>query len=49
MEVRFDKQLAALFFFTTDGAYVEWMGDYMLCDKPLKLATPPVVTIIEKE
>ena len=31
----------AVFFFTTDGTYVEWAGDYMLCDKPLKLATPP--------
>lgn len=35
----------AVFFFTTDGTYVEWMGDYMLCDKPLKLSTPPVVTV----
>lgn len=31
----------AIFFFTTDGTYVEWAGDYMLCDKPLKLTTPP--------
>ena len=31
----------AVFFFTTDGTYVEWRGDYMLCDKPLKLTTPP--------
>lgn len=35
----------SVFFFTSDGTYVEWMGDYMLCDKPLKLSTPPVVTI----
>lgn len=31
----------AIFFFTTDGIYVEWAGDYMLADQPLKLATPP--------
>ena len=31
----------AVFFFTTEGAYVEWMGDYMLSDQPLKLTTQP--------
>lgn len=31
----------AIFFFTTDGAYVEWAGDYMLADQPLKLSTQP--------
>ena len=31
----------AVFFFTTDGAYVEWRGDYMLADQPLKMATQP--------
>lgn len=31
----------AIFFFTTDGAYVEWAGDYMLADQPLKLTTQP--------
>ncbi len=35
----------AVFFFTTDDTYVEWQGDYMLCDKPLKLATPPEMVI----
>jgi len=30
-----------IFFFTTDGTYVEWAGSYMLADKPLKLSTPP--------
>lgn len=29
-----------IFFFTTDGAYVEWKGDYMVSDQPLKLSTP---------
>lgn len=31
----------AIFFFTTEGAYVEWAGDYMLSDFPLELSTPP--------
>ncbi len=35
----------AVFFFTTDGTYVEWNGRYMLCDKPLKLSTPPQLVI----
>ena len=39
----------AIFFFTTDDTYVEWRGDYMLCDKPLKLATPPQMVIEVKE
>ena len=30
-----------IFFFTTDGTYVEWKGDYMLSDKPLKMTTQP--------
>lgn len=30
-----------IFFFTTEGAYVEWVGDYMMSDQPLKLATQP--------
>lgn len=31
----------AIFFFTTDDAYVEWKGDYMLADQPLKLTQQP--------
>jgi len=31
----------AVFFFTTEGAYVEWAGSYMLADQPLKLTTQP--------
>ena len=30
-----------IFFFTTEGAYVEWKGDYMMSDQPLKLTTTP--------
>lgn len=32
---------SGIFFFTTDGAYVEWQGDYMVSDQPLKLTTQP--------
>lgn len=31
----------SIFFFTTEDAYVEWRGDYMLADQPLKLTTQP--------
>lgn len=34
-----------VFFFCTDGTYVEWNGDYMLCDKPLQLVTPPELVL----
>ena len=30
-----------VFFFTTEGAYVEWKGDYMMADQPLQLQTQP--------
>jgi hypothetical protein len=30
-----------IFFFTTEGDYVEWKGDYMFTDQPLKLSTQP--------
>jgi hypothetical protein len=30
-----------IFFFTTEGAYVEWKGDYMMSDQPLQMATQP--------
>jgi hypothetical protein len=32
-----------IFFFTTEGAYVEWKGEYMMSDQPLQLATPPAL------
>ncbi len=32
---------SGIFFFTTEGAYVEWKGDYMMSDQPLKLTTQP--------
>ena len=34
----------AVYFFTTDGAYVEWNQGYMLSDKPLKLSQEPLLT-----
>ncbi len=30
-----------IYFWTTDNVYVQWSGDYMLVDQPLKLATQP--------
>lgn len=30
-----------IFFWTTEGAYVQWSGDYMLVDQPLKLSSQP--------
>jgi hypothetical protein len=32
-----------IFFYTTDDTYVEWNGEYMLCDKPLKMQTQPIL------
>jgi len=29
-----------IFFFTTENIYVEWAGEYMVSDQPLKLSTP---------
>lgn len=33
-----------IYFWTTDNVYVQWSGDYMLVDQPLKLATTPDLT-----
>lgn len=37
----YGKNADGIFFFTTEGAYVEWAGDYMMSDQPLKLSTQP--------
>lgn len=37
----YGENVDGIFFFTTEGAYVEWRGDYMMSDQPLRLATPP--------
>lgn len=39
----------AIFFFTASDVYVEWRGDFMLCDQPLKLTTPPALVIQIKD
>ena len=33
----------AIFFFTTDGTYMEWAGQYLLSDNPIKLMQQPVM------
>jgi len=38
----------AIFFFTTEGVYVEWSGVYMLSDRPLKMSTPPALVYTKK-
>lgn len=30
-----------IYFWTTDGTYVQWSGEYMLADQPLQLTTQP--------
>ena len=37
-----------IFFWTTAGSYVQWSGEYMLCDMPLKLTTKPELVKIIK-
>lgn len=37
----YGENVDGIFFFTTEGAYVEWRGDYMMSDQPLKLTTQP--------
>jgi len=37
----YGQNASGVFFFTTDGAYVEWSGEYMMSDQPLQLSTQP--------
>lgn len=37
----FGQSSPYIFFWTTDGTYVQWNGEYMMADQPLQLATPP--------
>lgn len=37
----YGKNSDGVFFFTTEGVYVEWHGDYLWSDQPLKLSQPP--------
>lgn len=34
-----------IFFFTTNGAYVEWNGDYLWSDQPLQLTQQPELIV----
>lgn len=34
----------AIFFFLTDGTYMEWNGHYLLFDKPMKVNVEPMIT-----
>ena len=42
----YGDNMDSIFFFTTDDVYVEWHGDYMWVDQPLKLATAPELTYV---
>ena len=33
--------MRTMFFFTTEGAYVEWNGQYVWSDQPLKITQQP--------
>lgn len=37
----YGKNVEGIFFFTTEGAYVEWRGEYLWSDQPLKITQPP--------
>ncbi len=37
----YGENVEGIFFFTTEGAYVEWRGEYMMSDQPLTLTTQP--------
>ena len=37
----YGKNADGIFFFTSDGVYGEWKGDYFWSDQPLKLVQPP--------
>ncbi len=34
-----------IFFFTTEDVYVEWRGDFLWADQPLKLSQPPELVL----
>lgn len=36
----------AIFFFTTDGVYGEWKGEYLWADQPLHLTTEPALVYV---
>lgn len=38
----------AIFFFTSDDIYIEWNGQYLLSDRPLRLSQEPLLMKMEK-
>jgi len=40
---------SGIFFFLTDGTYMEWNGLYQLSDQPMKLSAEPLMTYDAKE
>ena len=38
-----------IFFYTTEGVYVEWNGYYQLSSEPLKMSTKPILTYEVKD
>ena len=40
----YGENVDGVFFFTTEGAYVEWLGEYLMSDQPLKISTPIELT-----
>lgn len=44
----YGENVEGVFFYTTEGAYVEWNSDYLMSDFPLQLSTQPeLVRVIE--
>lgn len=44
----YGKNADGVFFFTTEGVYVEWKGEYLWADQPLKLVQQPELVQIIK-
>jgi len=40
MDGSYGSNGAAIFFFTTDGEYVEWNGKYLVSEEPMEINTP---------
>ncbi len=40
----YGKNADGIFFFTSDGAYLEWYGPYLWSNQPLKINTPVTLT-----
>ena len=46
----YGKNVDGVFFFTTEGVYVEWRGEYLWCDQPLKISQPPeLIQMVEEK